>query len=570
MRKLLYILLFLTLSVVISCNRSVDKRLVLADTLMWVNPDSSLTILQGINRDSLQGDENKAYYALLLTQAQFRCNIPLTSDTLISKAVDYYSDNHNREHYTRSLLYKGGAYEDMNCPVDAMRCYKQAEENADTTDYRNLAQLNFRMGKLYYNNYASNNLDLDKFKKSLYYYSCLNDKSKIILCHHHIGDIFRLTNQDSAIKHLDVAIKLAMETSDSAEFFNCLTSKSLSLLFDQQYNKAKECAVISALYGSKFVDDNTFYNAARAYCALGMVDSAQFFLNMASAHPDNKQILAMRYLTMTDIFSSTGDLDNFKKYEELYCALRDSLSNNQNVTAILENEKSSQSKISNQTRLERDKSRKLVTIMVVVIMLVIIIVGYVFFRIHTKRKQEKIEFLDTMKTISEKHELEKSQLQQLFRNLEIKSKKLGKEISIKDSYSQILRNMVARHIVVMENLASTYAKGSDSNFKKAFITIVGEYQEDATFWNAATAYVNDNYKGFFDQVDQLCPNLNDKQRKIITLHCLGFDYVSCAVILGTSANTMGVMCSRIADRLGSNLSLKKSVEKLKMECITNS
>ena len=130
--------------------------------------------------------------------------------------------------------------------------------------------------------------------------------------------------------------------------------------------------------------------------------------------------------------------------------------------------------------------------------------------------------------------------------------------------------MVARHIVVMEKLASTYAKGSDSNFKSDFIKIVGEYREASSFWEAATAYVNDNYKGFFDRVDTLCPKLSDKQRKIITLHCLGFDYVNCAVILGTSASSMGVMCTRIADRLGTDLSLKKFVEKLKMECINES
>ncbi|MBO4723447.1 MAG: tetratricopeptide repeat protein, partial [Muribaculaceae bacterium] len=97
MRKLLYIsFVYLLVTVVMSCSRGVDKRLVLADTLMWTNPDSSLAILEKIDSKSLKGKENQAYYALLLTQAQFRCNIPLTSDTLISKAVDYYSDNHNR------------------------------------------------------------------------------------------------------------------------------------------------------------------------------------------------------------------------------------------------------------------------------------------------------------------------------------------------------------------------------------------------------------------------------------------------------------------------------------------
>ena len=159
-----------------SCSRSVDKRLVLADTLMWTKPDSSLAILNAINLDSLKGDENQAYYALLLTQAQFRCNIPLTSDTLISKAVDYYSDNHNREHYTRAFLYKGGAYEDMGNPVEAIKWYKKAEDNADSTDYRNLAQINFRLGMLYYNNYATNNLDLNKFQMAAHFYEILETK----------------------------------------------------------------------------------------------------------------------------------------------------------------------------------------------------------------------------------------------------------------------------------------------------------------------------------------------------------------------------------------------------------
>ena len=148
MRKLLYILLTaVALTLVMGCSRSVDKRLVLADTLMWTAPDSSLKILTAINRDSLQDKENLAYHALLLTQAQFRCNGNCTSDTLINTALKHFSDNHNREHYTRALLYKGAYYEfNTNQPVEAMKCYKQAEENADTADNRNLAQLNLRMG----------------------------------------------------------------------------------------------------------------------------------------------------------------------------------------------------------------------------------------------------------------------------------------------------------------------------------------------------------------------------------------------------------------------------------------
>ena len=81
----------MTLSFVMSCSRSVDKRLVLADTLMWTRPDSSLAILNAINRDSLQGEENQAYYALLLTQAQFRCNILTIATTItVSTILELY------------------------------------------------------------------------------------------------------------------------------------------------------------------------------------------------------------------------------------------------------------------------------------------------------------------------------------------------------------------------------------------------------------------------------------------------------------------------------------------------
>ena len=109
MRHPLHIILAaLMLAAAVGCSRSVDRCLVLADTLMWKNPDSSLAILTAINHDSLTTDEDRAYHALLLTQARFRVDYyDYPSDSLINTALDYYSDNHNREHYTRALLYKG-------------------------------------------------------------------------------------------------------------------------------------------------------------------------------------------------------------------------------------------------------------------------------------------------------------------------------------------------------------------------------------------------------------------------------------------------------------------------------
>lgn len=353
MRKILYILfVFITLSVVMSCSRSVDKRLVLADTLMWINPDSSLAILNAINRYSLQGDENLAYHALLLTQAQFRCNIPLTSETLISKAVDYYSDNHNREHYTRALLYKGGAYEDMGNPVEAIKWYKQAENNADSTDYRNLAQINFRMGKLYYINYASNNLDLEKFKKALKYYKILKDERMIMISLSHIGNIYRASNVTEAIKYLNEAKKIALEINDTASYYNQLNELSMAYYFDSLYIEAKDAAIDCI----NNVDETTnamLFNAANAYSELNMPDSALFYLKQTSIDNTNQYDRMMYAFALSKIYKAQNQESDYLKYDKLGNSISDSitLQSGRNQIFAVEDKMDSSFKISKQERI---------------------------------------------------------------------------------------------------------------------------------------------------------------------------------------------------------------------------
>ena len=119
-----------------------DSRLLLSDSLMNSHPDSAYEILKSIDACKLSGRCNKAYYALLYTQAQYKNVDSIHNDSLIDIAVDYYSGSSEREKYTRSLIYKGAALSDMGFPKDALEWYKKAEENADNYDYTNLGQKN--------------------------------------------------------------------------------------------------------------------------------------------------------------------------------------------------------------------------------------------------------------------------------------------------------------------------------------------------------------------------------------------------------------------------------------------
>ncbi len=93
----------------VCCRQSNNDRINMdqADSLMDILPDSALRILEGINPEHLRRDEDKALFALLMTRAQDKNGVAVTSDSLISVAVKYYDDNDDIYHKTMSHFYLG-------------------------------------------------------------------------------------------------------------------------------------------------------------------------------------------------------------------------------------------------------------------------------------------------------------------------------------------------------------------------------------------------------------------------------------------------------------------------------
>ena len=85
---------------------TVDCRLVEADSLMASKPGKSLEILEGIDGNRL-GKRERAYYALLLSQARYRNYIEFTDDSLITEAVRYYEASGDRRNLAYAYFYAG-------------------------------------------------------------------------------------------------------------------------------------------------------------------------------------------------------------------------------------------------------------------------------------------------------------------------------------------------------------------------------------------------------------------------------------------------------------------------------
>ncbi len=563
MRQLLHTSLsILLITFVMGCSRThTDRRLVLADSLMWTAPDSALHILNAINRDSLQGDENLAYHALLLTQAQFRCNGHCASDTLINTAINHYSDNHNREHYTRALLYKGAYYEfNTNQPVEAMRYYKMAEDNADTTDYRNLAQINMRLAIIYYYNFVGKNFDLKRFKKSLYYYTILDNISSIMLCHSYIGNIYRFTNQDSARHHLVLALKIAREIGDSCEIGEIYNSLSKSYLQDNAFTTAlhyaKKCMSNSCDSGAGHL---CFYNLSRAYSGLGMTDSARHFLDMTSDTSD-MQLQDNRYLALRDYYSATGNNEQFKKYNNLYLALSDSLESNQNIAEFVDADSKHRQDFINQKKQEASYSSKKATLITIVIIAFALILFFVLqYRHRSKTKQLQL----LLKSQSEK---DKSRIKDILTELRESSSQLkSTKENLKETSKQYasLTGLLTAHINVMHTLTEASQNQTKDVFIKTFAKTVNAYKANDNLYDNITRYLNEHYGNLINDIQKGHTGLNDEDLKIIKLVALGFTYIDVAVLLGKNPNAMSTRFTRIARKIGANVSLPKHIDMLK-------
>ena len=107
MKQMRYLLLLVGM-ILHSCRSDVgDSWLDRAEGCLETCADSTRQLLLQMNGMEDLTQEQQARYALLWTQATHKCHLPLTDDSLINVAVEYYREIDNRHLLAKSLLYKG-------------------------------------------------------------------------------------------------------------------------------------------------------------------------------------------------------------------------------------------------------------------------------------------------------------------------------------------------------------------------------------------------------------------------------------------------------------------------------
>ena len=543
MRQILsFILLMLLAMAVLSCQDQNERLLDKADELIYTLPDSSLALLRSVDSASLGDDATRAYYALLWTQTAYRTGrFDLANDSLAIAALTYYKRHRgDNERLVRAMIYLGLHYEVNDLPEQAMALYKEAEATADTTDWRNIAQVNYRIAQLLSNFSVQNNEDLRRFERALYYYNKVGDTLQIIYSLLGAGALQRGMGIDSARHNLERAYQLARQCGDSANCARSLEYLARGYLKDSIHETAKELATycVNHYPTARYAVD-AMLDAACAYALMGRNDSAQHFLDMANRHDDNDQRASMRLFCLKTMAKNQHDIVDYIAYSEQREQLHDSLRANAVMARLLAMDHQGDVR-QRQHEHQRDTAR--FNWLLLAILAGLMVMAGLGYMIHHRNIRQYAGLKMQIDQLKEEQILQ----QQMFEHNRQSDMHLNQRLTeLLSVYSGLCNRLI--------NMSNEYP---EKVFYKQFVKEVESFTERGELLSELQRYIDDNNDGAISNFLNEHPDLDEKERGMVILTALGMRSSSIAVCLGLKNDSVvRALRHRLAKRLGLDMTL---------------
>ena len=227
MKKLYSLIVLLLILLFGACSdpKHVIEPLHRAEALMNEYPDSALNLLKGIAQTELQTQEHRARYALLYSQALDKNFIDLTSDSLISIAVDYYKDRDDVRAKFLSYYYQGRIYTNANNLTQATLAYLEAEQLVDELGDGYAAGLLYKQIGLIYNSYYDFPKGLQAHQQAIEHFTKANKPVHRIQAMLTLSNIHRnMHNENIGYEVLQTAITESQKLNDQSLIKSCINN----------------------------------------------------------------------------------------------------------------------------------------------------------------------------------------------------------------------------------------------------------------------------------------------------------------------------------------------------------
>ena len=539
MKNTFYILIALLL-LMVACGRSsgnapLSAELQRAEDLMYPHPDSALHILQAMTPP--EDELNRATWALLLTQAKYKCFVD-QSDSLVNIAHNYFASSNNPERNALALYLKGGLLYDNNQYEEALDYYLDADKELEKLSNDSLGYLIdshicmiYAYQKLY--DYA-----IEYAWKSNEHAEKSQNIDYIIFSYIRIARTNAYIDLDKSIAYYEKAISIA-DNKDNLDL-KAIALVEVAGRYKDSRKKDYEKALLAIKEAMKIRQtDQTYVVFGDLFRKMNIPDSAYYYLDKAAK---SKNIHTSRSAYQS-LYYLSEKLGNYKKAVEYSNALwerQDSINRLASNKALIEmQEKYDQQRVrdefTHKMRLKEQRFWTVVSISVVVLIAVALIVWIQIKRKNQERITRLAEAEERIETLN--HLLEEAQ------------KEPSPDAGQDDTF---FKRILLQQLGIIRMVANTPTAQNQALLRRLAETGNDEMPaEELIAWKDLYPIIDRLYNGFYTRLTQHFGSvLTDKEVQTCCLLCAGFSTKEIAVITRQASGTVYVRKSSSRQKMG--------------------
>ena len=476
-----YIITIIFALCLVSCSHHSKhwETLTQIETFVEENPDSALSVLQGIEVDDLSGSEEKAKHALLLLMALDKNDVAETDFEILHPAIDYYKNNGTPTEQMLTLFYQGQIHRINSQYAQALACFGEAikiEENSK--DIQTKARIYDAQGDVY--------RVLTKWDETI--------KSKLCAAEY----FSKLNNTDSYVSSLLDVFYTYTQNGDSIsagryhnkcnDYLKDISSKTRNKYYCYYLNYLIATNKLNVIentiqeYLSEIPANNLDYlSLAYAYMALGDINKVAEALSKNELPADKENILRQYAIVAALNAHMQEGRDMLKSSKEFFIE-RDSL-----IYSLYENDiQYMHQKNSAKLQQEREKLKKHTKTIIITSVILVLLIALYLLRKRLQNSRIKNIILESEKTLYEN---------------------MYKEVlSERDSLNDMLTNssireetmtIIRKRLEVLNAIVVSHLSDRESDNKRANEQLQNLIANREVFIKSTRLTLEENYPHFF-------------------------------------------------------------------------
>ena len=497
----------IAVSLLFSCsninNNETALTLQKAEAFMNDRPDSALTLLQSIDKETLTSKELKARHALLISQAFDKNYIDLQSDSIIAPAVKYFEKSNDPEALFKAYYYHARVLSNAGRYTEAMQIYLKAEDMSEkVNDIFAIGLLHTQIGGL--------NSEYFNYTKALEYYhkaqECYRQAGKDI--HMHVCDLnLAQAYYESGQKEKGIALFLdcldwAYSISYQDVFESCLDQIFLYSMSEDNSGIIDECIDkydITSFHPSSMISLGLAYKSASD----GDYQEYEKHIRKAWSEAENEQDSTCIKFTEYKVLRNKGDLERAIVKLEWMARHEDSLVRALVKEPLLEANVSHLDELNFENKETIENQRLTLNVIILSCMVALLAAAFIILLIRSRlkrRTEEKERYADMYEsTLAERDTLSEM--------LEV------------ESVSEETGKIIIQRLEVLNSIITSYISERDADIKKAESNLERLIADRDAFITSTRVTMEMSHPSFFNYLRE--KGLTDWEINYCCLYLIG-------------------------------------------------